>query len=146
MKRYISIVVLIFIFMVNLSGTAMAHGVVFEYHSSMTYIITGNYDDGTPLSEAQVTVYAPDDPKNAWKTGSSDDEGKYFFTPDISKPGIWTIQFRKAGHGGTVNIEVGEESAVSSSSAYSSAQMAIMAIAVIWGLIGTALYFKKEKK
>ncbi len=146
MKHHILIPILVFIFIILVSGTAMAHGVEFEYQSSMAYLITGSYDDGTPLSEAQVTVYAPDDPKNAWATGSSNDEGKYSFLPDISKPGIWTVQFRKAGHGGTINLEVGEDSLAASNTGYTSAQMAVMAIAVIWGLIGTALYFKREKK
>jgi len=146
MYRKIIFLLTLIIIMAVSAVPVLAHGVGFVYKQSNVYEITASYDDGTPLSEAQVTIYAPDDPKNAWKKGMSDENGQYTFSPDTSKTGTWTLQFRKAGHGGTVNIDVGEISSGSASTGLNTIQMFIAALAVVWGFIGTAFYFKKEKK
>jgi nickel transport protein len=126
---------------------ALAHGTKFEYQARVSYEILATYDDGTPMSKAQVTVYAPNEPSKLWTTGTCDENGRYVLTPDTSITGEWTVQIRKAGHGGMLNIPVGENNqATTGSTGYTPVQLAIMIIAVLWGLLGTGLYFKREKK
>jgi nickel transport protein len=125
---------------------ALAHGVNIQYSSDTEITIIAKYDSGEPMAGAQVAVYAPDDPTTPWLTGVCDDEGRFSFTPDASKPGTWDVQVRLAGHGGMVHIPIGTDSTTTSGGVggYSSLQIALMAVCVIWGCIGTALYFRRR--
>jgi nickel transport protein len=130
-----------------LPAQALAHGVNIEYSSDVEITVVAKYDTGTPMAGAQVAVYAPDDPTTPWLTSTCDDEGVFSFTPDTSKPGTWDVQVRQAGHGGIVHIPVGEGAAFSGGlGGYSWLQIAIMAACVIWGSIGTALYFRGRRR
>jgi nickel transport protein len=130
-----------------LPAQALAHGVNIEYSSDVEIVIVAKYDTGTPMAGAQVTVYAPDDPTTPWLTGVCDDEGVFSFTPDTSIPGTWDVQVRLAGHGGIIHIPVGEGAAGSGGlGGYSWLQVAIMAACVIWGSVGTALYFRRRRR
>lgn len=128
-----------------LSLPAYAHGVNIEYTVGMTVEIIAAYDSGEPMAGAQVTIYAPDDLSNPWLTGVCDDEGHFSFTPDTTKTGTWDIQVRQAGHGGIVHIPIGTESASSSDGSTTPLQIALMAVCVVWGCIGTALYFSRRR-
>jgi nickel transport protein len=98
------------------------------------------------MAGAQVTVYAPNDPSTPWLTGVCDDEGRFSFTPDSSESGTWDIQVRQAGHGDIVHIPVGAASAgTGDSDSYSALQIILMAACVIWGSVGTALFFMRRK-
>jgi nickel transport protein len=147
MKRWRAIAAVIGVLMLLvLPAQALAHGVNIEYSSDVEITIVAKYDTGTPMAGAQVTVYAPDDPATPWLTGVCDDEGVFSFTPDTSIPGIWDVQVRLAGHGGIVHIPVGEGAAGSGGlGGYSWLQIAIMAACVIWGSVGTALYFRRRR-
>jgi nickel transport protein len=130
-----------------LPAQALAHGVNIEYSSDVEIVIVAKYDTGTPMAGAQVAVYAPDDPTTPWLTGVCDDEGVFSFTPDTSIPGTWDVQVRLAGHGGIIHIPVGEGAAGSGGlGGYSWLQVAIMAACVIWGSVGTALYFRRRRR
>jgi len=99
------------------------------------------------MAGAQVTVYAPDDPSTPWLTGICDDEGCFSFIPDTSKPGTWDIQVRQAGHGDIVHIPIGEGSAATGSTGgYTVLQIVLMAICVVWGSVGTTLYFLRRRE
>jgi nickel transport protein len=77
MKR-LTLILILALHLVSISPlTALAHGVEFKYEANLSYLITGSFVDGSPLSEAQVSIYAPDDPKNPWVTGTSDEQGQY---------------------------------------------------------------------
>ncbi|MBA7593495.1 hypothetical protein ES703_00418 [subsurface metagenome] len=124
-----------------------AHGVVIKYTSDIEIEIVATYDTGEPMDGAQVLVYAPDDPSTPWLTGVCDDKGHFTFTPDTSKPGIWDVKIRQAGHGGIIHIPVGEDAVATGSSGggYSGLQIVLMAACVTWGIIGTALYLSSRK-
>lgn len=125
---------------------AYAHGAKIEYVVDMMIEIVAMYDSGEPMSGAQVMVYAPDDLSTPWLTGFCDDEGRYSFKPDTSMTGTYDVQVRQAGHGDIVHIPVGEGGAMSGSSGgYSTGQIALMSVCVIWGFIGTGLYFLRRK-
>jgi nickel transport protein len=125
-------------------ATAFAHGANIEYTVSMAVEIVATYDTGAPMAEGQVTVYAPDDPSTPWLTGTCDEEGRFLFTPDPAIPGTWDVQVRQAGHGDIIHIPVGEGTTTSAGSSFTPLQMVLMGGCVIWGLIGTALFFSRR--
>jgi nickel transport protein len=143
----------------------LAHGVVLGYEPVSGVEIQARYDNGDPMAEAQVAVYAPDNPTEPWMQGTTDEQGNFTFTPDASQPGNWEVMIRQAGHGGIVTVPVegaiaeaegspdpdhGEAPvavapATDSSENLSSVQQGIAIGAVIWGFIGTALFFSRGK-
>jgi len=140
------IIPLVLVLILGISTTAYAHGARIDYTVNMTIDTVAKYDTGEPMGGAQVVVYAPDDPSNPWLTGVCDDEGRFSFTPDISKPGTWTIQARQSGHGDIVHIPIGEDTAVTGGSGgYTVLQIVVMAVCGIWGFVGTALYFSRRR-
>lgn len=124
---------------------AYAHGAKIEYTVSMTLDIFAAYDSGEPMAGAQVTVYAPDDPSTPWLTGICDDDGRFNFTPDTAITGTWDIQVRQAGHGDMVHIPIGTAAARAGGGGNTPLQIILMAVCVVWGSIGTALYFSRRK-
>lgn len=130
-----------------LPAQALAHGVNIQYTTDIEITIVAKYDSGEPMAGAQVVVYAPGDSSTPWLTGVCDDEGRFSFTPDATKPGIWDVRVRLAGHGGMVHIPVGEGNATSGSiGGYSYLQITLMAACVVWGSLGTALYFRRRRQ
>jgi len=103
------------------------------------------YDSGEPMAGAQVTIYAPDDPSTPWLTGVCDDEGRFSFTPDTAKTGTWDVQVRQAGHGDIVHIPIGVASTGNGGGGNTPLQIVLMAVCVVWGSIGTALYFARRR-
>jgi nickel transport protein len=124
-----------------------AHGVQISSVMVSGVEIKALYDSGQPMAGGQVNVYAPDDPLEPWLTGICDEQGKFFFIPDYSKPGLWEVQVRLAGHGDLVRIEItgSEEAIATGTTGLSSLQKAVMALTVIWGAVGTALFFSRRR-
>jgi len=125
--------------------TAYAHGARIEYTVDVAVEIVATYDNGEPMSGAQVTIYAPDDLANPWLTGVCDDEGRFSFTPDTTKTGTWDVQVRQAGHGDIVHIPIEAGSVGTGNGGITPLQIVLMAACVVWGSIGTALYFSRRK-
>ena len=128
---------------VGLAAPALAHGAKITYTVATQIELQAAYDSGEPMAGAQVAVYAPDDPSTPWLTGKCDEEGRFRFAPDPTRPGAWDVQVRQAGHGNVVHIPVGAEGAGGGS--FSTAQIALMAVSVAWGFVGTALFFSRRK-
>ena len=148
-KRWRGIVVIIGALMLGLAlpAQAYAHGVNLEYTTDVKVEITARYDSGTPMGGAQVAVYAPSDPNTPWLTGVCDEEGRFSFVPDASQPGIWDVQVRLAGHGGILHIPVGRDAAVTDNGGgFSHLQIGLMTACVVWGTVGTALYFSRRRR
>jgi nickel transport protein len=125
---------------------ANAHGVDIEYTSSVSVEVVAKYDSGEPMSGAQVAVYAPGDPATPWITGFCDDEGRFTFSPDTTMPGTWSVQVRQAGHGDIVHIPVGTGGAAAEcSEGLGTGQIVLIAVCVVWGATGTALYFRRRR-
>lgn len=137
----------ILVLALGLPTKAFAHGAKIEYTVDVTIELVAAYDNGEPMAGAQFVVYAPDDPSTPWLTGVCDDEGRFSFVPDTSKPGTWDVQVRQAGHGDIVHIPVGEDTPVTGSTGgYTTLQIVLMALCVVWGSVGTALYFSRRKR
>lgn len=125
--------------------SAIAHGVVTQVITSTGVTVSAGYDDGTPLAHAHVNVYAPDNPRNPWLRGTTNDSGEFRFVPDHTITGQWGVQIRQAGHGAMVHVAIGaEERASITSNELSPLQKGIMALCVVWGAIGTALFFSRR--
>lgn len=148
---------------------AFAHGVDLSITPREGAEVKAAFDGGEPMVGAQVSVFAPGEPDEPWLLGTTDAEGRFFFVPDANLPGTWEAQIRQAGHGGTVRIEVEPAAAAPATEAAGPAppaearldleptgaaqptaggltalQRALMIACVIWGALGTALYFKRR--
>lgn len=157
------------LFLLGVAERAIAHGAVLEYNATQAYEILATYDSGTPMVEAQVAIFSPENPSEPWMTGVTDAEGRFLFTPPT--PGNWEVQVRQAGHGDLVVIPVAEgaiaatpaaestdappaaqETAAtspatppnSSPQAFTGLQKGLMAGSVVWGFVGTALFFSQK--
>jgi nickel transport protein len=118
------------------------------------------YDSGDPMAGGQVSVYAPNDLSTPWQTGVCDSDGQYTFVPDTSITGVWEVQVRQAGHGDLAYITIaapadgggdGEHTAsapivLQQQPGYTPLQIALMSGCVVWGFVGTALFFQRSKK
>lgn len=136
---------LLFIPLVGWSTKASAHGATVDYQTVQAISINAVYDGGQPMADAQVTVYAPNDPSTPWSTGTTDEQGRFTFTPDADQPGNWEVKVRQAGHGDIVTIPVGETVAEAGSDSYTPVQKALLGAAGAWGFLGTALFFARKK-
>ncbi|WP_446353631.1 carboxypeptidase regulatory-like domain-containing protein [Coleofasciculus sp. G2-EDA-02] len=145
--------------MMSWSDKATAHGAKINYETTQAIKIDAAFDNGKPMSNAQVTVYSPQDPSTPWLQGTTDENGSFVFVPERSQPGEWAVQVRQAGHGDLITISMGENQSAtentvdsqvmsiqSKSGSFTPAQIVVMAVAVIWGFVGTALYFSKGTK
>lgn len=126
---------------------AWGHGAHIQARPSQAIEIQATYDSGEPLAEAQVQVYGPEDPQTPRFTGLTDAQGRYLFIPD--GPGDWEVSVRQAGHGDIAVIPVTDVGAIAPTyqgdSGLSPLQRGLMAGAVTWGCVGTALYFRRSK-
>lgn len=149
MKKQLSftLILVFLIAMLIMPVKAYAHGVDIEYTSETAIAITAKYDTGEPMADAQVSIYTPDDPSTPWLTGTCDEEGHFTFTPDTSILGEWKVKVRLAGHGDIAYITISESGfELSSDSGFSVLQIVLMSVCVVWGTIGTALFFLRRRK
>jgi nickel transport protein len=154
------------------SLSVLAHGVQVQHQFVSGIEIQARYDTGEPMGEAQVAIYAPNQPTEPWMTGTTDAEGRFMFTPDASQPGNWEVMVRQAGHGDIISIPIEAEALAADPAGdpptpdqgpdqgepstqatltnqpgeLSPVQRWITIGAVIWGFIGTALFFSRSKR
>ncbi len=137
---------------------AYAHGALVEINPA-SIEVKAAFDTGEPMDNAQVRVYSPADLEMPAIVGETDGEGRFVFSPDAGQSaaeGRWEVVVRKAGHGHTTGFELengvlqmatgpsGDPSAGLLAAPQSSftPQRWISMAAIIWGFVGTALYFK----
>ena len=130
---------LIFCFIISLTAAAYSHGTKYE--------IVNSGKTGDVMSDADVLFFPPG-ATSVSSTVKTDKDGIFFFSPD--KPGTWTFQVRdKSGHGMRVNLQIDESLSVKcgprDGTGLNIIQKVLMALCVIWGAIGTALYFKLKR-
>ncbi|MEO0769186.1 MAG: carboxypeptidase-like regulatory domain-containing protein [Cyanobacteria bacterium J06649_4] len=132
---------------ITISGSAQmarAHGANIEVNPASVEI-KATFDTGEPMAEAQVLIYSPSTLSTPWSSGETDNTGRFVFTPDAAEPGTWEVTVRKAGHGHTTAFEIGEDASASSpSSTAPTAQRWISMAAIVWGFVGTALFFSSR--
>jgi len=140
-----ALIALLLMFTMSFTAIAYAHGTKIEYMITTTITVHAKFDTDEPMSEAQIMVYAPDDPSTPWLVDTADEDGYFTFTTDPELPGIWDVQVRQAGHGDMIHIPVGEDAPTMGSSGLTPPQILLMGACVIWGFIGTAFYFSRRK-
>ncbi|WP_414414004.1 hypothetical protein [Synechococcus sp. R8-2] len=134
-----------------LSAPAWGHGVEASWRAVPAFEIQARYDSGEPMRSAQVTVFAPTDPTTPWQEGQTDAQGRFLLQPDPNLTGLWQVRIRQVGHGVLVNVPVGEEfpqteGIPSASPPFGPLQRGVMAGCVIWGCLGTALFFSRPRQ
>jgi nickel transport protein len=138
---------LIFAFFLVTPVKTLAHGTKIEYRQIQGIQIQAKYDDGKPMKSAQVVIYAPNNPGESWLTGVTDDQGYFQFIPDPSQPGNWDIKVRQAGHGEILTIALDQDQVISLTQTNNDLiQKIVLAGMGIWGMIGTALFFKQRNE
>lgn len=157
---------LLFLPVISWSAKASAHGTEIQYQKVQAIQIDAVYAGGQPMGNAQVTVYAPDNPSTPWKTGTTDKQGQFTFIPDASQPGNWEVKVRQAGHGNIITIPVGEKTTALAAGIQDATEgsdgrswfdredsvgetlleKALLAAAGAWGFFGTALFFARRRK
>lgn len=144
MKKKFFLVPLIIL---NITASAFSHGTKYEIVKTGRIGIKAMYDSGEAISNADVLVFPPRE-TSASVTEKADSAGVFYFTPD--RAGTWTFQVRDGtGHGMRINLDIDESLIIVGEtvpgSGLSIAQKILMALCVVWGSIGTALYFKGKK-
>lgn len=145
-KKVVGIALLLFVQLQWGAATVFAHGTIFDLTEVSAVEIHAQFDTGEPMANAQVSIYAPDDGSKPWHVGEADSDGYFAFVPDRTIAGTWDVKVQSAGHGDWVYIDVAEDKVVgltTTSGGLSIAQIVMMSAAVIWGFIGTALYFRR---
>lgn len=138
-----------------LGFTLFAPSLVQAHGTAIDVIIDGNqveigakFDNGDPMSEAQILVYPPTDPQTAWHTGVADANGIYAFEIDSSQAGEWAVSMRSAGHGQIIYLDVAANGVITSragASEHNNNQSLFMAAAVIIALGGIAYWFSRPR-
>jgi nickel transport protein len=153
MKQILRLSPLLYLPILTWSVKVLAHGAHITYKETPGIEITALYDQGDPMSNAQVVIYAPADPATAWLKGETDAEGRFTFVPDFNQSGNWDVKVRKAGHGALISIPLEANSPTetttidnSPQSDYTVMQKMLMSISGVWGFIGTALFFSRKPK
>lgn len=128
-----------------------AHGAVLEVSEVPAVQVEARYDSGEPMVEAQVSIFSPADPQTPWLRGLTDEQGQFVFVPEADD-GRWTVQTRQAGHGAMAYLETSESDVPAALSTGSQPQAGVtllqrtlMVASVVWGLVGTALFFRRRR-
>ena len=143
LKSSIRVMIVLMIF----TGVSFAHGARYKIINGGIGI-EARYSDDTPMSDSDVNVFSADNLEETYVTGITDQNGRFLFLPD--KSGEWILKVSDGmGHGVEAKIELDKDFKITGSTSdehshLSHIQIIIMAICVMWGFIGTALYFKKR--
>ena len=92
---------------------APSRSVAFDLFATHEVTVQFATQDGKPLANAEVQVFAPGDAKTAVTTGRTDAEGKFVFAAD--QDGFWSAEAKGADQLARVMIRVGGESQTSQS-------------------------------
>ncbi|MEB3232798.1 MAG: carboxypeptidase regulatory-like domain-containing protein [Leptolyngbyaceae bacterium] len=84
----------------GLGQTASAHMIETNYNLlDQALEFTSTFSTGEPVPEADVSIYAPNNLEEPWLELTTDENGRFSFTPDQSIPGEWEIHIEKGiGH------------------------------------------------
>jgi nickel transport protein len=86
---------------------APSSSIAFDLFAAHEVTVQFATQDGKPLANADVQVFAPGDPKTPIVTGRTDAEGKFVF--DADRDGFWSAEAKGADQVARVMIRVGGE-------------------------------------
>lgn len=123
-----------------------AHGAHYTIGKAEAMVIRVEYDDGQPMSYAEVKIFSPDDPKVEYQNGRTDKNGRFSFWPE--EGGEWKVTVSDGlGHSVVANIwpdDKGDTELPRQSSGFKRWQKAIMALCVVWGFLGLAFFLQAK--
>jgi nickel transport protein len=105
---------------------------LFATHEVTTQFAT---QDGKPLANAEVQVFAPGEPKTPVISGRTDAEGKFVFEAD--RDGFWSAQAHAADQVARVMVRVGGEAQQPQSRVSSFLVIGVLAI-----LLALAIWYR----
>jgi nickel transport protein len=89
-------------------GTASAHGVGYRQTDRKAVALEFYYSTGETMAYQEFRVYSPDDGKNSYQSGRTDESGRCSFIPE--KPGTWRIAVRDdEGHSAEASVSITPE-------------------------------------
>lgn len=132
---------IIFLLVIAPSLPLWSHGSTYiEEKSNNILGVRAFYDSGEPIAQARVLVFAPDE-SEPWLETVTDPQGGVAFIPD--KKGEWVLQIRAdGGHGLRINLN---SETTGTSSKTSLVRKIAGSLLVIWGTIGTVLFFQRRR-
>ncbi len=113
---------------------ASGHGVYHQVTQKEAVLVTAEYDDGEPMSYAEVKVTSPSGGKVAHQTGRTDKNGCFAFVPDCE--GEWKVTIDgEMGHLVEATVTVNETLLVQKNERVGGAPSKWQGIAVGFGII-----------
>lgn len=145
-KRLVLIIILGLSFLSLLPGSLRAHGVVYEISKENAVIVKVGYDDGEPMSYAEVKIFSPFETDIEYQNGRTDRNGCFAFFP--AQAGEWRVVVNDGmGHGVVTEVPVKEGMNLNTiHHGFPRGQKLITGIGIIWGLTGLVLYLKLRKR
>ncbi|NLI82405.1 MAG: DUF4198 domain-containing protein [Deltaproteobacteria bacterium] len=83
-------------------GWSHAHGVFHQIAKKEAVVISAEFDDGEPMSYADVKIHSPTGGQVEYQNGRTDRNGRFAFVPD--QPGDWRIHI-DAGMGHSIEAK-----------------------------------------
>ncbi len=136
---------LFFLFLSGILQAVLAHGTHYEVVREGVFGIYASYDGGAPIADAEVLVFPPGKTTPCCTT-ATDGRGFFAFVPPSD--GTWIFQVRdKTGHGMRINLPIDDSQIVKTSgSGVTPTAKVLMVVSIVWGAVGTALYFSGRRK
>lgn len=151
---------------------AQAHGSHVQIQGIRAYELQATYDSGIPMKGAQVSVFHEDDPKTAIETGITDDRGRWLWIADREGEWTFQVRQAGHGSITQLEVDsiaddtsastsrstdapdtVTTPAASATSTTATTSARTVMAsaplprwialLSVIWGAVGTALFFAR---
>lgn len=153
-KLITQIIILLALFFIP--ENLFAHGVDYEVKEGKAVVIRAGYDDGEPMSYAEIKIFSPDNKDIEHQNGRTDKNGCFAFLPD--QIGEWRVVVNDGmGHGVVTEVEVfavgesasgGKEAMKIETTAkgWPRWQKLITGVSIIWGLAGLVFYLKAKKR
>jgi len=142
----ISIVAFLFFALFFTCDDLWAHGVEYEVKEGKAVVLKIGYDDGEPMSYAEVKIFSPDDKDIEHQNGRTDKNGCFAFSPD--QLGEWKVIVNDGtGHGAVTKVEVKETMKIETTvKGWPRLQKLITGIGVIWGFAGLIFYLRVRRR
>ncbi|MEZ5366004.1 MAG: hypothetical protein R2748_27645 [Bryobacterales bacterium] len=125
---------------------ASAHGLVVNVEPAPpAVVLRAAYDNGEPAGRADVTIFPPGQPDNAYQMGSTDAQGVFAFVP--SEPGAWTAVIDDGfGHRVETLVEWTSDGAAPQQAHVRSWRDALTGVSLLIGLTGIWLWRKSQAR
>jgi uncharacterized protein DUF4198 len=102
-----AIVAALVLVLVGVAIVSIAPAAAFDLFARHQVTVQFATQDGKPMANAEVRVFAPGEPNRPARTGRTDSEGKFEFPAD--KDGFWSAEARAGDEIARATVRVGGE-------------------------------------